>query len=240
MQSDFATKCKRAVYTAKVPPIPMVAIRKAVSPRSTKRRATLLYSALFVAASGLTAAFGAQVLNRAYVYFGAPSGPHVVSQSLSVSWQPTAAQLRSVLSHASYNVVVPSGLPKGTRLEHLGNIGRDVVIFWYTYPRGGSRSHGTASMLVASPETLSMLRKVVQQGVTVKTKGDNAGIHWRIGGEEVVMLGNTLSPAEIAQVREAMTKQPCVLLSQIGHGTANPTRVLQGCTYQFGPAATHK
>src|SRR5579884_4126310 len=132
MQSDFATKCKQAVYAAKVPPVPMVAIRKAVNPSEPKRRATLFYSTLFVAAFGLTAAFGAQVVKRAFVYFGMPGGPYVVSQSLSMSWRPTPAQLRSVLSQASYRVVVPSGLPKGTRLAQLGNIGRDVIIFGYT------------------------------------------------------------------------------------------------------------
>lgn len=45
MQSDFATKCEQAVFAAKVPPVPIVAIRNAVSTRSTSklsRRATLL------------------------------------------------------------------------------------------------------------------------------------------------------------------------------------------------------
>ena len=54
------------------------------------------------------------------------------------------------------------------------------------------------------------------------------------------MLGNTLSPAEIAHVRETMSKQPCVLSSQIERGTVNAGIVLRGCSYEFGPAATRK
>ena len=242
MQSNFATKCKEAVVAAKVPPVPMAAIRDAARTRSTakgSRRVTLFYSALFVAASGLTVAFGAQVFNRAYVYFGGSNGPRVVTQTLSVSWRATPAELRSALAQASYRVVVPSGLPKGTRLIQLGNIGRDIMIFWYRYPRAARPGYGTASIMVAPPDMVSVSRKALQKGVTLKNKGADAEIHWSIGREEVLLLRNTLSPAEISHVRETMSKQPCVLPSQTGHNMAIPSKLLQGCSYQFGAPAIH-
>ncbi len=227
MQSDFATIFKRAVSEAQVPAVPLAAIRSAANTRtpyrSSRRRPAAFYVFALALLSGITAAFGAQIWEKVHITLVPGGITSVEAQNVKTFWEPDALQLRSVLSRASYRVIVPSGLPAKARLVNLVSSGHDVFLFDFSWPQGAGKKHSGIAMIVANPKMLDLKQKAAGRSF------------WTVHGEEVLLTLNSLSARQIAAIRKSMEVHPCTLRSISDREAQILGRVLQGCSYELRP-----
>jgi len=120
MGSDFSAMGKAARAQIRVPELSIESIRERSHTAATRERTRALIVSLVIglAVLGAGAAFGEKLYNGVRVWLSGGKVALVIS-SFTMVREPTAADLRSVVAHATFPVVLPVGLPAGTRVTML-------------------------------------------------------------------------------------------------------------------------
>jgi hypothetical protein len=215
MQSDFALSCKSAREAIAVPAIPLDAILFGAQERPRRRAGWRRRSVLagIVAGLSIAAAAAAAVLGHAQISLS-PSGVARVAFATGkfsgpVS-HPKEADFQRAARAADFPVVFPKGLPKGTVADYLTVFGADAIGIVYDLPGVQRRSNHLLFVFLANPKAVVPLdanpaRDKHQLNVG-QTKG-NGAVQWTVGGEQVVVLKSTITPAELAHFKATMTAQ---------------------------------
>ena len=213
MQSDFALSCKSAREAITVPAIPLDSILSAAHERphrragSRRRRVLAGIGGLSLVAA--TAAAG--VLGHAQLSLS-PAGIAVVhfdTFSRPVR-HPQEADFQQAARAVNFPAVFPKGLPEGTVAHSLTVFGADALRIIYDLPGAQRRSNHLLFVFLANPKAVVPLDANAARdkyGLSVgQTKG-NGAVQWTVGGEKVVVLKSTITSAELARFKAAMTAQ---------------------------------
>ena len=217
MQSDFALACKEAKNRIAVPRVPIETIRSvARKPVVQWRRRVMAAAAaiVIVALFGVGVAFGGKLLRELRVWF--PSGQtgrmEISADNITMSYRVTASVLRRAVGGTPFHVVLPSGLPRGTRLHFVitlsGANGR-ALAFAYSYPIS-SRHAGFANFFLANRSLrlsenapLFRLMSHLTPRLILRTPPSGKIVHW-FAGDETVILSGTLSGRQAEHVKASM------------------------------------
>jgi hypothetical protein len=221
MRFDLESACRDARERMAVPAVPLVAIRAAAERRPVsrpQRRRKGLIAAVLAGVSVVAVAAAAEVLSGTHVSF-IPTGIVQVSSDDRISFKknPTAEELRSFARQAGFPVVLPAGLPEGTRLHTLVRSGPGVILLQYDLPGASHRSDHVLTVMLVDPKTISAAPKGARRGYVLQL-GDSRGrgaVRWMVGREEVIVLPSTMTPAELGRLKRAM-------LAQAGRPDTNP------------------
>jgi hypothetical protein len=209
MRFDLESACRDARAGMAVPPVPLGAIRAGAERRpatSGKQRRNGLVAAVLAGVSVAAVAAAAEVLSGTHVSV-VPSGAVLVSsERLTFAKNPSADKLRAVTRQASFPVVLPAGLPDGTKLHTLALTGSSAVLLQYDLPGAWRRSNHVLTMVLADHKTLGAAPKRGRPGYVLELGGTpgNSAVRWTIGREEVFVLPGTLTAAELARIKRAM------------------------------------
>lgn len=119
MRSDFVERGRSARAQLPVPEIQMGLIRRRVA--DAKRHHGVVFALSVVVALsvlGVGAAYGQKVYQGVRLWLSGEKAAVAVSAFAMVR-QPMASDVRDAVSHAAFPVVLPVGLPPGTRLNML-------------------------------------------------------------------------------------------------------------------------
>lgn len=197
MLSDFSAMAKRAEAQITIPSAPLDRIRQCASSRRQRGKVrTLVFSAVItLAMAGTAAAFG--VYSGVQVWFSGNKAAIVV-QSFAMVNYPKEADLRAVLSRATFPVVLPAGLPAGThlwRLQYAPSDHPNAIFLEYRNDavkfRADFALFDSAAVNAGSPPSMAM----TQPGGIYK---------WQSGRETVVVLKRAIHAADAKRISGAM------------------------------------
>lgn len=120
MRYDFAASGRSARDLIPVPELPLESIRhrsRTASARGRLRALTLCVT-ICLAGLGAGAAFGEKIYAGVRVWLAGGKAAVVVS-SLVMVREPTAADLRNVVARATFPIILPAGVPAGTRVTMI-------------------------------------------------------------------------------------------------------------------------
>jgi hypothetical protein len=205
MQFDLPERCRAARETIQVPPFPLTQIRLAADrPLPIFRRRS--FGAACLAGLSAFAIAAAAVWQQTHITFTHSGGMVIRSDAHSGS-RPihSDAEIREAAAHLDFRAILPQGLPAGTRPIRLFTSGSDVLAITYNLPGEYRRSHHMLWIFLANPSTLS--GKMPQsKPYRLRTFGRSmSAAHWRVGPEEVIVVSNGLTPAELARLQRAMS-----------------------------------
>jgi hypothetical protein len=216
MQSNFNVLCKTERDAIVVPDIPLAAILSGAAsrpaPRTQNRRRGLVVS-LLAGASIVAVATAAEIWSGTHVALDT-SGAMTLSRpakGLVYKENPTADDISAAAHRAEFPVVLPAGLPEGTRFLKL-IAGPNIVNVAYILPSAGRGSNTVVWISLADPRTLTGTPQKDTSALRVRL-GNNTGkgsvVRWTVGGEAVILaadgkLASTLTPAELARIKAAM------------------------------------
>src|SRR6185437_10612060 len=204
MQSDLLERCRAARESIQVPPFPSTRIRLAADrPRQILRRRS--FAAACIAGLSAFAIAAAAVWQQTHISFTHSGGIVIRSDAHSGS-RPihSEAEIRAAAAHLNFRAILPQGLPAGTKPIRLFTSGSDVLAITYNLPGAYRRSHHMLWIFLANPSTLS--GKIPSANpYRLRTFGPTmSSAHWRAGPEEVIVVSNGLTLAELAALRRAM------------------------------------
>lgn len=209
MQSNVDSVCKAARERIAIPPIPLAAIRNAAAqreePKPRKPWAGSI-AAMLAGSALLAAAAGAAVWSSTHVSVN-PSGMFEVhARKASSRKNPTTAELRALTQRADFPVVLPTGLPAGTTLEAVSMFDSSALMLTYGLPGAWRRSDHLLPVVLANPHSVgggSPKNTNRSLQLLIGRKGSGAQ-QWTIGGEKVMVMSSTMTPAELARMKHAM------------------------------------
>ena len=198
MSSDFSAKGRAARASIAVPDVPMPSIRsRARAARTHERLRVVAACAALVVALGAGAGAGAKLYASVRVWLSGGKASVTLSSFDGVR-EPTSAELRDAIAHATFPVVLPTGLPEGTQLTHVFSTPArhpSALIVSYVDDRTGFKA---GFVLVDSA--------IVELGGTLlrMQSASPADVYsWR-AGSELVLLPKTVSKADADRIRAAM------------------------------------
>jgi hypothetical protein len=207
MQFDLLEQCRAARESIQVPPFPLAQIRRAADrPIPILRRRSAVAAA--IAGFSAFAIAAAAVWQQSHIVF-TPSGGMVIRSDAHSGSRPihSDAEVRDAASHLNFHAVLPKGLPPGTTPIRLFTSGRDVLAITYNLPGAYRRSHHLLWIFLANPSTLSgkfPAAKTYKDRTFGRTMSQ---AHWRVGHEEVIVVSNGLTAAELATLKRAMEQE---------------------------------
>ncbi len=214
MQSDFALSCKTARDAVAVPAIPLDAILSAAHERPHRRagsRGRRVIAGIVGGLSLVAGAAAAGVVGHVQLSLS-PAGVAVVrfdTFSRPVRY-PREADFQQAARAVNFPTVFPKGLPKGTVAQYLTVFGADALGIIYDLPGAQRRSNHLLFVFLANPKAVVPLDANAARdkfGLSLgQTKG-NGAVQWTVGGEKVIVLKSTITSAELARFKAAMTAQ---------------------------------
>jgi hypothetical protein len=216
MRSDLGSICQDARARIAVPPLPLAAIRAGAEcrplPQRGRRRKGLI-AAVLAGVSVAAVAAAAEVLSGTHVSVVRSRAVLVSSDRLTLTKDPSAEELRAAARQAGFPVVLPAGLPAGTKLHTLALTGSSAVLLQYDLPGAWRRSNHVLTMVLADPKTLAADPNALatapqhgRRGYVLELGGapGRGAVRWIVGGEAVVVSPGALTPAELARIKRAM------------------------------------
>lgn len=201
MPFDFSAAGRSARELIPVPEVPMKSIRErsyALSARA-RVRAFVIGGALSLATLGTAAAVGTGALNGVRVWLSGGKASMSVS-SLAMVRQPTASDLRNVIAHATFPVVLPVGIPAGTRVDRMlfAPAGApNTLTLDYRNPGSG------LDVGISLFETAS----INPQGTPPPASGVSGAVYqWRVAKETIIVSKAHISPGDFRRIKAAMMK----------------------------------
>ncbi len=173
-------------------------------PRPRRNRSWLV-AALVIGIPSLALA-GSQIIPARF--FWMPNGSVLVNSRISHAFlRPTPNDLTKIVQSAHYRVVLPTGLPAGSRLKGLlMAIGTESFLVNYSVPGRGRCCH--ISFLITPLTDAPSPAITFPPGLSVRfvPKGQThyARARWNAGEERVTVLGYTISPDQLNHIRRAM------------------------------------
>jgi hypothetical protein len=198
MSFDFSAQARSAREAIAVPAVPLGAIRaRARTARIHERMRVLAASAAIVVALGAGSVAGAKLYSSVRVWLGGGKAALTVKSFDGVR-EPTSAEFRKAIAQATFPVVLPAGLPDGTRVTAIFSTpaGRpSALVISYENGRTGMK----ASFVLVDPAVVDLGGRLLEmQNASPKDVYD-----WRAGGE-VVLMPKTVSAAQANAVKSAM------------------------------------
>jgi hypothetical protein len=143
---------------------------------------------LTVAALTIGIGFGANIYQGLHVWLSGGKAA-ITFSSMEIVRQPTASELRSFVSRATFPVTFPVGLP-------YDGGGMDFVV--------APASDPSAIMMNYKSDTIALLDPAVVDGEKLLpgTPGQTV-YHWTIGGELVLVTSKSISPGEADRIKAA-------------------------------------
>lgn len=200
MSSDFSAQGRSARALIDVPEVPIASIRagsRASRARQRMRIAAACAALLVAVAVGAGTGAGAKVYSSVRVWLSGGKAAVTVSSFDGVR-EPTSAEFRNAIAHATFPVVLPTGLPDGTRVTHVFSTpaGHPSALF-ISYANDRTRTN--FSVVLVDPAVIELGEQLVKmQGASPAAMYD-----WR-AGREVVLMPKTLSAAEAKRIEAAM------------------------------------
>lgn len=213
MPANFEHVCKTARDGIAVPPIPLDAIVLGAQTGSAKRTAGRRRGVLAAVIASISLAAGAaaaEYYNHVQVTLK-PSGEVNVSLDKGGGYRatirdPKPADFEKAARAVNFPVVLPVGLPAGTKAEALMVFGPGAMQIIYNLPGAWRRSNHLLFVMLANPSAVATAAKPPQATYQLRF-GPAMGSHgarWVVGREEVIILNSTITPAELARVKAAM------------------------------------
>ncbi|MFN2528268.1 MAG: hypothetical protein ABR584_06070 [Candidatus Baltobacteraceae bacterium] len=118
---------------------------------------------------------------------------------------PTDAAMRHSAAHASFPVILPAGMPFGTKARNFTR-GQHAVLIFYDLPGAWRRSDHLLKVLLIDPKVIVATDSGWDHAkYGVRFRGARDATRWTVGHEQVIFLRSTMTPAEMAKVKNAMT-----------------------------------
>jgi hypothetical protein len=205
MTENFSTAGRSARDLIPVPAVPLETIRQrahAAQRREGVRRA-IVCAALAVAALGVAAGLGVKIYDGIRVWLSGSKAAIEIRSMASVS-DPMASELRHAIASATFPVVLPVGLPAGSRLVRIAfaPAERPTSVFLLYENR---RTRRSAGFLLTDTAVVNTPGLLLPSGATGPRFGDV--YQWRIGSETVIVPQKSdVSFAEVDRLEAAMAK----------------------------------
>lgn len=202
MSYDFSAQGRSARALIDVPELPIATIRarsRASRARERMRIAAACAALLVAVAVGAGTGAGAKLYSSVRVWLSAGKAAVTVSSFDGVR-EPTSAEFRNAIAHATFPVVLPTGLPAGTRVTQVfstpaGHPSALVIAY------ANDRTRTDFSFVLVDPAVVELGGQLVTMQGASPTDMDN----WR-AGHEVVLMPKRLSAAEAVRIKAAMQK----------------------------------
>lgn len=209
MQSNFDITCKCARELLHVPAIPMDAIRTRAreTERPARGRRRTLVAGLLAGLSIVAVATATELLGARIAFD--PHGPtRVYAIGGKMVPHPTRDDFRAAVDGMNFPVVLPVGLPPHTNATALFRIAKNALFISYDLPGAWRRSNHMLQIAVADPRivTTGSALPAIHMPMSFETGGPvaNGAQLWHIGAEDVIVLSNTMTPAERTHLKNAM------------------------------------
>lgn len=204
MHSDFSTLARSAKGTIPVPDIPMEALRSHARRGAARERLRTFVAgtAICLVALGVGAGFGRTIYDGVSVWWSG-GNESIILRSLATTMFPTIADLRGVLARATFPVVLPVGVPPGTRLTYLSYSPLDhpnMLLLQYQ----NERMHFDAPIALYGPAADAAKGALpLENGIRPFSQ---AVYRWQIGSETVTIPKAHISQADAGRIKTAMMK----------------------------------
>lgn len=204
MPADFSTAAKAARLQITVPPADIEAIRQrsAASGARARLRRLVLSIAMSLGVLGTAVAF-AGIGGGVHLWL-TRSGVSAIVESFTTVRDPMAADVKRIVSRATFPVVFPVGVPRAARSWWIAYSPADkpnMITIQYR------DTLGKPYLSVALVDNAKIRRDIDQMPAgpaqTISTKA----VHWQIGGETVIAQGRHLSKTDIARIESAMENE---------------------------------
>ena len=210
MSFDFSATGRAAREQITVPEIPMESIRSRSHALRARGRVQALAAcaAISVGAIGAGTGLGVKIYDGVHVWLSGGKAAMAVQTFVMVR-EPTAADVRKAIAHATFPVVFPVGMPVGSRVFGIEATpaGRPSAIIIAYRNTGGAEG---ATFVLLDPAVVDA------QGAAARTAAARFGRvdDWRIGGEIVLVASHRLPPSDLERIKAAMlTSSPSVSLA---------------------------
>jgi hypothetical protein len=200
MQSDLAMLCRDARSHIAIPPAPMGAIRNAAAALPARRRTGWL-TALVASVSIVAVAAGAAVLGTRVMLDRSGQVEVVLNNPKMTFKNPTSADVEAALRRANFPATLPAGLPHGSLLQSIWSSDGAIMLL-YDLPGEWRITHHFVWIILANPEAINSSKG--SGNIRIRFGSAGKSIQWRVGGEEVIIVQNAFTPAEIARMKQAM------------------------------------
>lgn len=213
MRSDFAAACKTAKSKIIVPPVPIERIRSgAARPQpGWSRRPFVAACAAITAmvALGAGVAFGGKILSGIHIWLPPAGNATIMADRISLAGRPTAESMREIVASAAFRLILPTGLPQGTRLRTVATLsgaGRRIFMLSYEYPIATGPGRGFATVMLSGrsfpfAQTAPPFRPIgIRPVIAMRV---HKPVRWFVGREEI-LVWSSLTAQQVARMRAAM------------------------------------
>lgn len=198
MSSDFSAQGRSARAAIDVPDVPLGAIRARARSAGTHERTRIFAaSALLIVALGVGSVAGAKLYSTVRVWLGGGKAALTVSSFDGVR-EPTSAEFRKAIAHATFPVVLPAGLPPGTQVREVFSTPAghpSALVISYETPQTGFKT----SFVLVDPAVVELGGRLLK----MRNASPKDSYDWRAGGE-LVLMPKTVPAALADRVKSAM------------------------------------
>ncbi len=204
MPSDFSAMGKSAISQLPVPEISMETIRSRsrAATLHSRFRTAVACGAICVAAVGTGIGFGQQIYDGVRVWLSGGNAA-VAVRSFAMVREPMAADLRKAVQHATFPVVLPVGIPRGTHIRWIAfSPAEHPSFFTLDYHSDRAHFHVGFSLFDSTAVNTGQTESPMGSAMPHLMKVD----HWQIGRETVVVVKRYIARDDAARIKEAMMK----------------------------------
>lgn len=203
MPADFSTAGRTARERIPVPAVPLEIIRE--RSRADQRRAgmrkAILCATLAVAAVGAAAGFSSRIYDGIRVWLAGSKAAIEIRSLVTVS-DPTATDLRRVVAHATFPVVLPVGLPAGSRIIRIAFAPAAHPTSLFVQYKNG-RSGLSAGFLLTDSSAVNTPGLLLPSGAARPRFGEV--YQWRTADQSVIVpQASGISSGDINRIEAAM------------------------------------
>jgi hypothetical protein len=217
MQSNFERSCRTAREGIAVPAIPLAAIRHGMQNRHGERAGRLrrgVIAAIVASLSIVAAAAAAEIFGHVQVSLNPSGAVHLYFDGADgyrgVVRNPKEQDFQKAARAMNFPVILPKGLPKGTKAEALFVLGSGAMQITYNLPGAWRRSNHLLFVMLANPKSVAPENAKPPHSKYTLQFGQTTGVgavHWMVGQEEVIVLKSTITPSELAHFKAVMVAQ---------------------------------
>jgi hypothetical protein len=203
MRADFSDMGRAARELIAAPVVPMEAIRGRAQAARVRDRARMLIACVALAVSALAATVGldGRIYEGIRIWLSGGKAAIEVRSLVFVS-NPTSPDLRRAVAQATFPVILPVGVPGGSRIIRIGFAPADRPNSIYVQYR---HSRFNVGFLLVDSADVNAGQAFMPTGVARPQFGNV--YQWRVGGETVIVPQKaSISADDIERVEAAMMK----------------------------------
>lgn len=206
MHSELSAAFSALRERMAVPPLPRAAIVTAAqyAPANSRKRGWTAGAVAILSAFAIAGA--AEIATQSHIRF-TRAGGMVLSSTAKTQNRVISSEneVKTAAARMNFPVTLPAGLPNGTKPVRLYTSGDDVMAVTYDLPGAWRASHHLMWIFLANPATMA---KAEPNSAVYRLRPDGrmSQARWRAGGEEVLVVSNGLTPAEVEAMKLAMQR----------------------------------